>query len=98
MRKIGVGGKDGQHFFVFFFSLFDNVIFYFYLGAGRSGWMRIRPRDVLLLAITRSPLGADIDGPAAGRQSQKGLAPPLILRVSCFIIFDRILLNLIKLL
>jgi hypothetical protein len=52
--------------------------------------MRIRPRDVLLLAITRSPLGADIDGPVAGRQSQKGLAPPLILRVSCFILFDRI--------
>ena len=44
--------------------------------------MRIRPRDVLLLAITRPSFRIDIDGPIAGRQSQKGLAPSVVLRVS----------------
>lgn len=44
--------------------------------------MRTRPRDVILFAITRPPFRTDIDGPIAGRQSQKRMAPPPFLRVS----------------
>ena len=45
--------------------------------------MRTGPRDVLLLALARPTVNIDTEHDiVAGRQSQKRLAPPIVLRVT----------------
>ena len=44
--------------------------------------MRTGPRDVLLLALARPTVNIDTDDIITRRQSQKRLAPPIVLRVT----------------